>query len=129
MAYRLHVDGDAGPDDLRALASFLSEERELRGRADVADEVPPPGRLGAVSDVLVVAVGSGGALSVLVGAVAAWVQSRGSNVKILLQGPEGQRAEIAAEHVKSLDAAELRRLVADVDAKLRVIDESPLQSP
>jgi membrane-associated two-gene conflict system component 1 (EACC1) len=129
MAYRLHVDGDAGPDDLRTLAAFLSEERELRGRVNVVDEAPPPGKLGAVSDVLVVAVGSGGALTVLAGAVAAWVQSRGSKVKVLLQGPAGQKAEIAAEHVKSLDAAELRRLVADVDATLRALDESPHQSP
>jgi Effector Associated Constant Component 1 len=121
MAYELRL-GNAEPDDLRALAAFLSDERELRGRVDVVNELPPPGTLGGAADVLVIAVESGGALTVLAGAVTAWVQTRGSKVKVLLHGPRGQKAEIAAEHVRALTAADFRRLVADVDAALRGLD-------
>jgi hypothetical protein len=118
MAYRLSVQGHPDADDLRSLASFLAAEPELRGRVDFDDSEPDPGQLGAVADAIVVAVGSGGALTVLTTAVAAWVQSRGSTIRVRLHSPTGATAEIDAENIKSLDAAGLGQLVRDVDRAL-----------
>jgi hypothetical protein len=126
MAYSLRLDEGSGSDDLRSLASFLAAEPELRGRVTPADRPAEPGHLGAVTDVLLVAAGSGGALSVLAGSVAAWVQARGSTVTVTIEHGSGRSASIAAERVKGVDAGELRRLVADVEKTLREADPPPV---
>jgi Effector Associated Constant Component 1 len=70
--------------------------------------VPGEGELGALADVLVVAVGSGGALSVLATSLKAWLaQPRRSDVRIRIQRDDGQTVEIDAnridgEHVDAL---------------------------
>ena len=71
---------------------------------------PTPGEreLGALADVLVVAVGSGGTLSVLATSLKAWLaQPRRSDVRIRVQHEGGETVEIDAnridgEHVEAL---------------------------
>lgn len=124
MTYRLHIEGPRETDDLRSLVAFLAAEPELRGRVELADLPPRPGHLGVVADAIVVAVGSGGALTVLAGTVAAWVQTRGAKIRIRIESATGGVAELDAEHVKSLDATGLRKLLTDVDAALQANDSS-----
>ncbi len=45
----------------------------MRGRVTFLPAAPEPGDMGAVSEGLVVALGSGGALSVLFGSLAVWL--------------------------------------------------------
>jgi hypothetical protein len=62
----------AGGDiaELESLGDWLRGERELTGRVRLASAAPRSGELGAVSETLLVAVGSGGAITVLISALA-----------------------------------------------------------
>jgi len=80
--------GDPGRD-LEDLAEWLSAEPELRGLIRDGDARPGDGRLGPVTDFLVAAVGSGGAISVLVTALQSYLASRSGGLTITLTGPDG----------------------------------------
>lgn len=68
MEIRISVaDGDAA--DVESLADWLRGERELTGRVNHASPELRSGQLGGLSDALVVAVGSGGTISVLAAAL------------------------------------------------------------
>jgi Effector Associated Constant Component 1 len=92
----LHISIDA-EDTARAthlLYEWLAAQNELRGRVRVAPSTPEDGTMGALADVLVVAVGSGGLLTVLLSSLVTWItrpkQSRSpviSSIKISL--PDG----------------------------------------
>jgi hypothetical protein len=69
--------------------------------------MPGEGELGALADVLVIAVGSGGTLSVLAASLRAWVaQPRKSDVRIRVQHDDGETVEIDASRIdgERLDA-------------------------
>src|ERR1700727_2059922 len=57
---------------LESLGDWLRGEPELAGRVRVSGSAPREGELGALADVLVVAVGSGGTLSVLAASLKSW---------------------------------------------------------
>jgi len=108
------IDGDVA--DLESLDDWLRGERELAGRVSVAGPRPRPGELGAVSETLVVAVGSGGAITVLVsalaGALKTWLSlPRRSDVKIKIHRADGNSVEIDAQRVKAGDV--------DIEAAIR----------
>lgn len=64
-----------------------------------------PGDLGTMVGVLAAAVGSGGAVSVLVGSLRAYLpQSRHADVRITVEGPEGRRVELDARRVDDVEA-------------------------
>jgi hypothetical protein len=82
----------------------------------VAGPQPRPGQLGAVSETLVVALGSGGAITVLVstlaGALKTWLSlPRRSDVKIRIRRADGNSVEIDAKRVKAGDV--------DIEAAIR----------
>jgi Effector Associated Constant Component 1 len=86
--------------DLESLEDWLRRERELAGRVMAAVGRPREGELGVPAEALIVAVSSGGVLSVLAGALKAWVSlPRRSDVRIKIQGAEGRVVEIAADRV------------------------------
>ena len=100
------IDGDV--TDLESLDDWLRGEGELAGRVTVAGPGPRAGELGAVSETLVVALGSGGAITVLVsslaGALKAWLTlPRRSDVKIKIHRADGNSVEIDAKRVKAGD--------------------------
>lgn len=72
-------------EDLRALARWLGEERELRG--EVRHVAAPIGdtELGAITDLLTVAVGTGGAGTVLAQALVTWLRTRRTKAKITVE--------------------------------------------
>jgi hypothetical protein len=93
------VGGDRAAD-VESLSDWLRGEPELAGRLRVAGPMPGEGELGALADVLVVAVGSGGALSVLATSLKAWLaQPRRSDVRIRVQHDGGETVEIDASRV------------------------------
>jgi Effector Associated Constant Component 1 len=90
--------------DLESLDSWLRGEPELAGRVRIAGAPPRPGQLGALSETLLVAVGSGGAITVvgaaLAAALKAWLsQPRRSDVHIRIHRLDGTTVEIDAERV------------------------------
>lgn len=111
--------GVAAADDTRALQAWLAEEGGLRGRV-VPQETPPlPGTLGPVLDGLVVALGSGGAVTGLTTALVAWVRSRHAAVTVKATRPDGASVEISTTLVEPMTPGELRTFVADTS---RILD-------
>lgn len=99
MTVRISLAG-GGQADLESLVDWLRRERELAGRIEFAPTMMREGELGAPTEALVVAVGSGGAVSVLAASLKAWLSlPRRSDVQIRIQGGDGRVVEINASRV------------------------------
>lgn len=86
--------------ELESLDDWLRGERELTGRVKLVSAQPREGQLGALSDALVVAVGSGGAVSVLAASLKAWLSlPRRSDVRIRIHRIDGSSVDIDAKRV------------------------------
>jgi Effector Associated Constant Component 1 len=100
------ADGDVA--DLESLDDWLRGERGLAGRVKLIGPVPHTGELGALTETLVVALGEGGAITVvgaaLAGALRAWLSHpRRSDVTIKIHRTDGNFVEIVADRVKTGD--------------------------
>jgi hypothetical protein len=63
--------------------------------------------MGSVVDTLAVAVGSGGALTVLANSLSTWLrQPRRSTVRVSVVRPDGTKIEIVVENVRSAEEIE-----------------------
>jgi hypothetical protein len=101
---QLSVEGDEPVEGLAELSDWLRQESELRGLVSSGNAVPRPGELGALSDLLMVAVGSGGILSVLAASLKVFlVQPRRSDVRIVVTSPDGRRVELDAKRVGDVE--------------------------
>jgi hypothetical protein len=110
MIVQLSVEGDEPVEDLAELSDWLNLESELRGLVVPGDAVPAPGTLGALSDLLMVAVSSGGTLSVLAASLKVFLaQPRRSDVRIVVTSPDGRRVEFDAKRVGDVDVYQLLR--------------------
>ena len=110
MEARISLVGGNPAADLESLDDWLQGEPELAGQVRVSAPVPREGELGALADVLVAAVSSGGALSVLAASLYAWLsQPRRSDVRIRVEGDNGRAVEIAADRVSAQQAEEMLR--------------------
>lgn len=97
------ADGDLA--DLESLGDWLRGELELAGRVKAAGSPPTRGQLGALTDVLTVALGSGGAITVLAASLKGWLSlPRRSDVRIKIHRPDGGAVEIDAKRVNAGDA-------------------------
>ena len=104
MEVRMSVSGINPVDGIEQLAEWLREEPQLRGRVSPAPATPAAGELGALTDVLVAAVGSGGAVSVLAASLKAFLaQPRGSDLRITLEGPDGRRVDLEAKRISDVE--------------------------
>ena len=94
---KLQLSGarDVG-SELMSLREWLSSEPEFRGHLYGEGEESTPGAMGAVSDVLVVALGSGGAMTVLFQSLNAWLQARRPEVSVDVTNPDGSTVRISA---------------------------------
>jgi hypothetical protein len=99
-----------------ALKAWFDDVPELRGRSTV--EVAPTqiGDLGGVSDVLVVALGSGGAVSVIAGALVRWFSIRQRSHPLKLTVTNGKK-KVSIEVDQTTDSADLIKEI------LRTIDD------
>jgi hypothetical protein len=100
------VEIDVGDErELRSLRKWLVDEPGLRGwRITLANPELAPGDMGAISDVLVVALGSGGAGAALVASLSAWLQTRVTTVKMRMRSDAG---EVEIEATTARDPAAL----------------------
>lgn len=97
----LFIDCRGNGEVLEELASWLAQESELRGRVTRRNGPPSPGTLGA-SDLLVVAMESGGVLSVLAASLKAFLSlPRRSDISIVLKSKDGTSLEIDAKRVSN----------------------------
>ncbi|MET8541070.1 hypothetical protein ABZW03_10495 [Kitasatospora sp. NPDC004799] len=110
-----------GPDAVLDLRDWLAGEPALRGRVRVAPATPGPGELGGWSDVLIVAVGAGGAVTTLAASLRGYLsQPRTSTVRLKTVRPDGTRTEVTAEHVARSDVETVLRAALHDEARTAV---------
>jgi hypothetical protein len=73
------------PEDLGDLAEWLGGETELRGRCRIVQSAINDTELGSIPDLLMVALGSGGAGTVLASSLITWLQTRKTRAKITVE--------------------------------------------
>ncbi|MEU5903250.1 hypothetical protein ABZ780_02615 [Micromonospora sp. NPDC047467] len=107
-------------DARRSLASWLRAEDRLRGEvtaASAAGSTAPPDEMSAeATDVLLVTVGSGGAVMVLVQSIAGWLTHRREDVTVQLTSPGGWSAELDVRRARDMD-----QVTALVEAAVRAV--------
>jgi hypothetical protein len=109
----LTLDGpDASADELRSLQRWLADEDELRGLVQAREAPPAADRLGPVLEVLEVVAGP--AAGVLTASLVAWLRTRVGDVKLVVTPRQGERIELQAENVRSLDAEGLSALTTQL---------------
>ncbi|MEV0705860.1 hypothetical protein AB0I53_49275 [Saccharopolyspora sp. NPDC050389] len=94
--------------ELRSLGEWLRQEDDLRGYVSLEQPTPAPGEMGALSEVLVVALSTGGAVTALARSVSVWLQQRHSDVTIEVSN---------SDRTVTLDA----RRVVDAEALVREV--------
>jgi hypothetical protein len=107
---RLVLDGVDTAARLASLSSWLRREGELRGRVRLVHRPPDPSQMGSIVEVITVAVGGSGTLTVLANALTVWLrQPRRPTVRISVIKPDGARIEITGEHLR--DARDIEDLL------------------
>jgi hypothetical protein len=105
-------------EELRFLFTWLGEEEEFRGRVRLVEAAPEPGALGGWPEAVTVALGEGGAVTVLASAVISWIRHRTSDVTCTMTRRDGTSVKLEATRVRGTDLAELGELVDQVVAAL-----------
>jgi membrane-associated two-gene conflict system component 1 (EACC1) len=86
--------------EIRSLFRWLRRDDDLPGTTvRLAPAAPGPEHMGAASDVLVVALGSGGVGAVLARSLSVWVQHRTSDLKLTFRGEKGT-VELDGKRIK-----------------------------
>ncbi|GAA1582249.1 hypothetical protein GCM10009789_40020 [Kribbella sancticallisti] len=105
MDVTVRVSGQAAEDELRSLRDWLSADDTFRGRVTLETSHRGTEDMGAVIDLLVVAVGSGGAATVLAGAIATWLRTRRSDVTVeIVESAHHRTVKVTALRVKDAEA-------------------------
>jgi hypothetical protein len=92
-------------DEFEQLCDWLSRERELQGLITNRTNPPGPDKMGGLTDVLSIALASGGAISVLAASLKVWfAQPRREDVRVTIRTADGDTVEIDARRVASAEA-------------------------
>jgi hypothetical protein len=94
-------------EDARALPdlfAWLGRENELRGKVRLQSRPLAPGEMGALPELIAVAIGSGGVASVLAGSLSTWLSQRKSDITLKVTGRDGRTVELNAQRVADADA-------------------------
>jgi hypothetical protein len=84
MDAQIRIEGGAG-GDLAALGEWLQGEDELRGRIRTTHGAIGETELGPVVELLTVALGAGGAGTVLTSSLKTWLVTRRTTAKIIVK--------------------------------------------
>ncbi|WP_206790721.1 hypothetical protein [Amycolatopsis sp. MtRt-6] len=106
MQARIRVTTADSRDRLRPLLTWLRAESELRGRLELTGGAPAPGEMGAVADVLTVALGGGGAAAVLARSLSTWLRQQRSDttIEITTDGDGARSVKVTAQRVADAEA-------------------------
>lgn len=80
----IRVEGGSS-DEVAALGEWLQDENELRGRIRAVRSAIGETELGPVIELLTVALGAGGAGTVLASSLKTWLQTRRTTAKISVE--------------------------------------------
>lgn len=134
------VAADDGPEpglaELEDLCDWLRAEYELSGRVDLVrtptapgerGRIPGPREMGAVPAALEIALGSGGALTVLAASIKSWFeQPRRSTYRIRVPVSDGRVVEIDADRAK---AGEVKSLLVQAMEMTQPAEPGPTHVP
>lgn len=95
---------------MRSLHRWLQEEDELRGRVSLLTAGPAVEEMGSLLEGLAVALGSGGAITVLAKSVSVWLTQRHSDITVEVS--HGDRT-VKVTANRAMDAEKLIRDVLD----------------
>jgi hypothetical protein len=112
-------DPGLNPRTLKNLQDWLLNEPALVDcRITRPPAIPEPGQMGALSEVLVVALGSGGSAAALAGSLSVWLSTRVNDLTFTFRNRNG---EVKFHARSTTDAKELIEaitpLVSDSDAR------------
>ena len=110
MDASIRIEGGS-PEDLADLAEWLGAENELRGRYRIIQNAISDTELGSIPDLLMVALGSGGAGTVLASSLITWLQTRKTRAKITVE---------TAERSISLDIETIKDVTPLLEQTLRM---------
>jgi Effector Associated Constant Component 1 len=102
--------------DYASLRASLVAEDELRGQVRTLNAAPAPGTLGIPPEALVVALGQGGAATVLASALVTWLRRRTNEVTIRIIRKDGSRTEVHAKQARG--AVSLQGLVDEISENM-----------
>jgi Effector Associated Constant Component 1 len=84
MDVQIRIIGGTG-EELTALGEWLGDEAEFRGRVRSVHGPIGKTELGSITDLLTVALGTGGAGTVLASSLKTWLQTRRTTAKITVE--------------------------------------------
>jgi hypothetical protein len=104
MDLYVQVDGGNDEAELRSLYNWLRRDDDLRGsHIDRAAPGPGPEDMGALSDAVVVSLGTGGVGVAVVQSLSTWLRTRGAHVRLKIRGPHGE-LDVDMERVRDPEA-------------------------
>jgi len=117
---------EAGSSRYEDLHDWLVAEPDLHSLVKRKLLLPEEGELGGGAlDFLTVAVGSGGALSVLAGALSAWLtQARNRRVQIRIERRDGPLKAVSV-HARNTRVADIERLLRTLNDEDQQCDGHP----
>lgn len=113
------------PEHFSALAGWLGSEDALRGRVRPVRQAPEPGQMGALVELLTVALSSGGAGVVLVRSLCTWLTQHRADVTVLIKGADGR--EVLVDVRRASDPSAVIRDVAALTGSSAQADQPPAQ--
>ncbi|GIM89918.1 hypothetical protein Ato02nite_017110 [Paractinoplanes toevensis] len=96
----------------------MLDVRNLSGPVDFRQADPKPGEMGSLTDALVVAAGSGGAITALAGALISWLRHRTTDLTIKITMPDGRTLEVDGNRVRGVDSEQLNAMIEKLAAQL-----------
>lgn len=104
MDVEITLDGLDRLDELQSLEEWLLEDPGLAGcPVSRPTAAPVPGQMGVLSDILIVALGSGGVGAALASSLSVWLRTRVSDLTVRIRTHQGE-VELEARNVKDPEA-------------------------
>ncbi len=123
MRVRIRVAaGEDGSRELASLRRWLEAEAGLRGGIDVERRPVGAGEMGMLADTLTVALGAGGAVTVLAGSLSGWLRQRRSDVRIDIKASDGRHVSVTAQRVRDAPALIETVLAAEQESRDQEMD-------
>ena len=116
------VVGEQSESQLPLLKAWLSDDAKIGDRLRLAQPQPQPGSMGAMANALAVTLRAG-VLNSFVQLLLQWLRSRRTDVRIVITNAHGDRVQLSAEKMRSLDEVELHALINALTESLRPYDE------
>ncbi|MBL1120587.1 hypothetical protein JK364_51125 [Streptomyces sp. 110] len=108
MSTKIRLSGAQAQSALVELSDWLSREDLLRGRISIERGPIQPEQMGAISDVLLVALSANGAGVALATSLSVWIKHRRPSIDLEVTNENGQSVTV---HVRDAPAQDIEPLL------------------